>query len=127
MSPTSSQRGKAKQYAGRLAFDPDSGFHIDPEGNRLVTDDGGKSWRYATEADSPHNHRYQKKLQVVDSTANKLLELQLEHGREKAEELMREQHPHHFDVQPDDAHFDGVLSDPDHIAETITSHTDAYA
>ncbi len=114
-------------YAGRLAFDPETEFHTDPDGKPVVTDDGGKTWRYAVEADTSHNHRYEERVLGVDGTANTLLELQLEHGREKAEELLREQQPHHFDVQPDDAHVDGVRHDPDPVAETITSHTEAYA
>jgi hypothetical protein len=114
-------------YTGRLSFDPETEFHTDPDGKQVVTDDGGKTWRYAKDGDTPHNHRYSERSLTVDGTANVLLELQLEHGREKANELMLEQHPHHFDVQSDDAHADGVKHDPDAIAETITSHTEAYA
>jgi hypothetical protein len=47
----------------------------------------------------------------------------LEHGRDKAAELVE---PHHFEVQPDDEHFGGVRFDPDTKAETITGHTEAY-
>jgi hypothetical protein len=113
----------SQPYTGRLAFDPETGYHTDPEGVPVVTDDAGATWRYADESDTPHNDRYQQAVAVIDGTANKLLELQLEHGREKAAELVE---PHHFDVQPDDAHFDGIRFDPDHVAETITSHTEAY-
>lgn len=140
----------AKAYSGRLAFDPDTGFHTEMvegtvnvpvqlddgtwgnetqtalvPGKPVVTDDDGKTWRYATDADTPHNDRYATAPLTIDGTANKLLELQLEHGRVKAEEIMREEDPHHFEVQPDDPHFDGIRSDPDHVAETITSHTEA--
>lgn len=114
------------RYKGRLAFDPDSGFHIDPTGKKVVTDDGGKTWRYAKVADTPHNDRYQQTIAVVDSTANKLAELSIEHGRMKAEAIIREEQPHHFDVQRHDAHFDGVRSDPDPVAAVVTSHTEAY-
>jgi hypothetical protein len=110
-------------YTGRLAFDPETGFHTDPDGAPVVTVDEGKSWRYAVDSDTPHNDRYQERIAVVDSTANQLAELQLEHGRDKAAELVE---PHHFEVQPDDEHFGGVRFDPDTKAETITGHTEAY-
>lgn len=113
----------AKAYSGRLAFDPETEFHVDVDGKPVVTDDEGKTWRYATADDLSHNDRYQQAVAVVDSTANRLAELSLEHGREKAAELVE---PHHFEVQPDDAHFGKVKTDPDHVAETITSHTEAY-
>lgn len=119
-------------YSGRLSFEADHdsphyGFHTDLDGNPVVTEDEGKTWRYAEEGDPSHFERYHQRFATVDGTANRLLELQLEHGREKAEELMREEQPHHFEVQSDDPHFDGVLSDPDHIAEKITGHTEAWA
>lgn len=117
----------AKAYVGRLAFDSDTEFHVDPDGKPVVTDDQGLTWRYATDADTSHNARYQEQAVAVDSTPNVMLELQLEHGRVKAEEIMREQHPHHFEVQPDDAHAAGVKTDPDPVAETITSHTEAWS
>lgn len=141
-----------KAYTGRLAFDGVTGFHramvegtvnvpVENEdgtwgnevqktlvpGDPVVTDDEGKTWRYATDADTPHNDRYQQSVAGVDSTANHLAELQLEHGREKADEIMRAEQPHHFELQPDDPHFGGLRSDPDHLAETVTSHTEAYA
>lgn len=112
-----------KPYSGRLAFDSETGFHVDADGNAVVTLDEGATWQYAEENDTPHNDRYQKSVAVVDSTANQLAELSLEHGREKAAGLVD---AHHFEVQPDDPHFGGIRSDPDHVAETITSHTEAY-
>lgn len=116
----------AKAYVGRLAFDPDTEFHVDPDGKPVVTDDAGVTWRYATDKDSSHNARFQQQALAVDGTPNVLFELQLEHGRVKAEEIMREQHPHHFEVQPDDDHAGGVKTDPDDVAETITSHTASW-
>lgn len=110
-------------YTGRLAFDPETGFHVDDEGTPVVTLDAGKTWQYAGADDTPHNDRYQQAIAVVDSTANQLAELSLEHGREKAADLVDQ---HHFDVQPDDAHHGGIRFDPDHVAATITSHTEAY-
>ena len=117
----------AKRYDGRLAFDPETGFHLSEDGDPVVTDDAGKTWRYAEEGDPSHLERYHERHAAVDSTANRLLELQLEHGREKAAELMRDEHPHHFEVQPDDPHADGLKSDPDHVAAKVTSHTGAWA
>lgn len=96
-------------YSGRLAFDSDSGFHVDPRGKKLVTDDGGKSWRYAKRGDPSHQARYHSNYVVIDSTAN----------AETPE-------PHHFGVQDHDAHYGGILSDPDVVAEKITSHTESY-
>jgi len=142
----------AKAYSGRLGFDPETGFHTEMvegtvnapvqledgtwgnevqttlvPGKPVVTDDEGKTWRYASAEDTPHNDRYATAVLSIDGTDNRLLELRLEHGRVKAEELMREEQPHHFEVQPDDPHFATVLVDPDHVAETITSHTEAYS
>lgn len=114
-------------YSGRLSFDPDTLFHTDPDGNPVVTEDGGKTWRYATESDPSHFDRYHQNFVAIDSTANKLAELQMEHGREKAEELMREQHPHHYEVQPDDPHFAGVRSESDVKSPKLTGHTDAWS
>lgn len=110
-------------YKGRLAFDPDTEFHIDPEGKPVVTDDGGKTWRYAKDDDTSHNARYQKRLLVVDSTANAFAELAYQHGKDAAASMVE---PHHFEVQPDDAHAGGVKFDPDDVAETITGHTEAW-
>ena len=116
----------AESYSGRLAFDPDTHFHVAEDGRPVVTEDGGKSWRYAEDGDPSHYDRYHQQFAQVDTTANQLGELQLEHGRVEAERLLREQQPHHFEVQPDDAHFAGVRADPDHVAETITGHTEAW-
>jgi hypothetical protein len=138
-----------KAYTGRIAFDPDTETHREMipgkvnvpvqlddgtwgnttedslvPGELVVTDDGGKTWRYAEDGDPSHNSRYQEQVVGVDSTANQLLELSLEHGADRAAELVD---AHHFEVQPDDPHFGGVKFDPDPVAETITGHTDAYA
>lgn len=104
-------------YSGRLAFDPDSGFHIDPKGRKVVTMDHGKTWRYAKVSDSSHNLRYAKRYLVVDTTANAV-----------------DPEPHHFQVQPHDDHyhpdpeknFTNLKFLPDHAAAAQTSHTDAY-
>ena len=99
----------AKKYSGRLAFDPDSGFHLAENGKKVVTLDEGKTWQYATAADTSHIERYQERVVEVDTTAN-----------------AAEPEPHHYEVQADDPHFAGVRSDPDVVAPTLTSHTEAY-
>lgn len=108
------------EYHGRLAFGED-GFHVDPDGNRVVTDDGGKTWRYAKKDDPSHLERYHERFVPFDSTANHMADLALEHGRERAEEIMREEHPHHFS-EPVPG---GLIHHPDDEAETMTSHTEA--
>lgn len=45
-------------YSGRLAFDPDREVHTDANGAAVVTEDGGRSWRYADADDVGHNERY---------------------------------------------------------------------
>lgn len=97
------------RYEGRLAFDPDAGFHTDAKGRRVVTVDEGLSWRYARRSDTSHNARYQQRVLLVESTANQATP-----------------EPHHFEVQPGDAHYDGLVADPDVVAATVTSHTEAY-
>lgn len=99
----------AKAYSGRLAFDPDSGFHVGEDGKNVVTEDEGATWRYARAGDPSHIERYQERVIAVDTTANA-----------EAPE------PHHYEVQADDPHFAGVRSDPDAEAPVLTSHTDAY-
>lgn len=130
----------AKRYSGRLAYDPETNFHLAEDGRQVVTPDGGETWVYAKSGDPSHLDRYHVRHVGVDTTANKLGELQLEHGRVKAEELLREQQPHHFEVQPGDPHFEegaadpttGTIThsrpkaDPDHVAAVVTSHTDAW-
>lgn len=96
-------------YTGRLTFDPDTGFHTDAKGRKVVTLDGGKSWRYARHSDTSHQARYQRQTVVVDATANAV-----------------EPEPHHFEVQPGDPHAAGVKSAPDVEAAAVTSHTDAW-
>lgn len=129
-----------KSYSGRLAYDPETDFHTDAEGTPVVTPDGGETWVYAEADDPSHHDRYHQAYANVDGTANRLLELQLEHGRVKAEELMRDEEPHHFEPSPDDPHYQQgardpvtgevthtrVASDPDHVAATVTGHTDAW-
>jgi hypothetical protein len=51
---------KRGQYSGRLAWDHDTGFHLDTKGRRVVTDDEGKSWRYAKRGDQSHHERYHR-------------------------------------------------------------------
>lgn len=115
-----------EQYRGRLAFDPETNFHTDNEGRQVVTPDGGQTWYYAEDGDPSHFERYHKRFAEVDTTANAVL------GMDPSE--AREAHPHHFEVQPDDPHYDGsqqnktaLLYDPDVEAAKITSHTEAYA
>lgn len=117
-------------YEGRLAFDSDSGFHVAVNGRRVVTDDGGKTWRYARRGDTSHNARHQQRAVTIDSTANRLAELTLQQGGVIAAEQVD---PHHYEVQTDDQHFDhsapGLTSlkhDPDVDAAIVTSHTKAY-
>lgn len=124
------QRRKRGPYTGRLAFDPDTGFHTDPQGRKVVTDDHGRTWRYAEKLDPSHNARYQQQVAVIDTTANEFAELEFRHGPDVAARMVS---AHHFEAQLDDAHFDHaapgktkIKFDPDVVAATVTSHTDAY-
>src|SRR5512146_2181544 len=94
------------EYSGRLAFDSASGFHLDPDGNKVVTEDGGKSWRYAKRRDKSHLERYSKNVISFRGT-----------------NLEEHPEPHHHEVQPEDPHFGGLIFDPDPVAHAITSHT----
>lgn len=131
-------RKRAGEYHGRLTFDPENNFHTDDDGNTVVTEDGGKTWRYASDDDDSHFDRYHQQFAGVDGTANRLAELSYEHGRERAEEMLREEQPHHFEPQEGDPHFaagarseSGVVthtrttSVPDQKAATLTGHTDS--
>ena len=120
-----------KSYKGRLAFDPDLRMHVDEEGKPVVTEDDGKTWRYAVEGDLTHIARYQQRIVTIDSTANELAILAFKHGEEQANEMVS---AHHWEATPDDEHYDENAEgksnpqlDPDDVAETITSHTEAYA
>lgn len=137
-------------YEGEVLFDKDSKSFVsekgeplttpdggetwrtaDRLGERVVTDDAGQTWRYAREDDESHNARYHRQYAVVDTTANEFALLAAQHGLEEAEQLVS---PHHFEAQPDDAHFDASAPgkarptvDEDDLAARITSHTEAYA
>lgn len=99
---------KRGAYTGRLAFDPDSLFHTDKQGRRLVTVDEGKSWRYAKLGATSHNARYQTGVAhvVTPTTA-------------EAFEAGDPAHAHHEMIGPGPSH-------PDVIAPVQTSHTDAF-
>lgn len=95
-------------YVGRLAFDSDSAFHIDPNGWPVVTDDEGKTWRYATPDDTSHNARYHTGvLHAVSPTT------------QEAFEAGDPAHAHHDVWEPGVSH-------PDVTAPVQTSHTAAY-
>lgn len=118
------------RYTGRLAIDPDTGFHIDPKGRKVVTLDGGLTWRYARRSDTSHRARYEEDIKVVDSTANEHARRVVAHGPLRANELVS---PHHFEVQPGDAHYNAWAPNktrtrlhPDAVAPMVTSHTDAW-
>jgi hypothetical protein len=129
---------KTKSYSGRLAFDSDSGFHIDEDGKKLVSEDGGKTWRYASDSDPSHLERYHQRFVTVDGTANEPAAIALQALGDEApievrEALRAQISPHHFGVQPGDAHYDPdnpgkakLSHDPDSIAPKLMSHTEAY-
>lgn len=107
-------------YVGRLAFDSSSGFHIDPKGFSLVTDDAGKSWRYAVKGDQSHQEKYHERVVPLIGTT--------------------ENDPHHLFPTPDDPHYCAgatdpetgqttntrLINSPDDVAPLETSHTEAY-
>lgn len=95
------------RYVGRLAFDPDSGFHVGEDGRKVVTDNAGSTWRYATRKDTSHQERYHERVAVFSPTT--------------------EVDPHHVAPPGSDPHSAGLLSDPDGVAAKVTSHTEAYA
>lgn len=95
------------RYVGRLAFDPDTGFHVGEDGRKVVTDDAGSTWRYATRKDTSHQERYHQKTAVVNGTTDA--------------------DPHHHSAPGDDPHSAGLIWSPDQAAVFETSHTKAYA
>lgn len=114
------KRKPSGPYSGRLAFDSVSGFHLDPKGFPVVTDDAGKTWRYAVKGDESHQEKYHKRVVTVAGTGDS--------------------DPHHTFPTPDDPHFDAGATDPesgkttntrlinsqDDVAPLETSHTEAY-
>lgn len=113
-------------YTGRLAFNPDTGYHMDDRGRHVVTHDGGRTWRYAKRSDLSHQGRYEQQKVTVESTHNFHLSVLGGHGPDEAERRTRVEHPHHYEVQDGDPHKDGLKHDPDAIAPFVTSHTDAW-
>lgn len=105
---------------GRLAFDPDTGFHLAEDGSPLVTEDGGKTWRPKTDSDPTHWERYHKRGVIVKGTTDS--------------------DQHHIHPIPADPHFvEGATNDrgqlthtritfdPDPVAAKITGHTESWA
>lgn len=126
-------------YTGRFEYNPDTHMHEDGNGNPVVSEDDGKTWRYASEDDLSHFDRYHERFAEMETTDYTLLKLAVKHGKDKAEEIMRAEHPHHFEVQPDDAHYEeGATNDKDEVTHTrtksipnsrsatVTGHTDAW-
>lgn len=134
MRRLSLRRAPRGAYTGRLTFDPDTGFHTDPDGHNVVTDDAGRTWRYATKTDTSHNARYSQRVVGVDTTPNLWTQIAVEHGSGIANTRVQMEQPHHFAVQPIDDHYDSAAPsltrlkfDPDEVAATLMSHTEAYA
>lgn len=120
-------------YVGRLTFDPDTLSHADSNGRRVVTDDGGATWRYARRGDPSHNARYERNALEIDTTPTVLARLAVTHGEEEAHRIMRAEQPHHYETQVTDEHYDLVARDltrpkrdADVDAVTVTSHTAAW-
>jgi hypothetical protein len=119
-------------YVGRLGWDSGQEFHTDASGEHfVVTDDEGKTWRYAEAGDSSHNTRYQKNALTVVSTAVRHAELVFDHGVDEANAKID---THHFSPNPADPHFyqdapgyTRLVSHPDAVAPRVTGHTEAYA
>lgn len=103
------KKAPSGRYHGRLAFDPETDFHLAEDGARVVTKDGGKTWHYAGAEDKSHFERYHERFVEVDSTAN-----------------AADPEPHHYGVLATDPHVNGLIFDPDKDAATVTSHTEAY-
>jgi hypothetical protein len=104
-------------YTGRLAFDGDTCFHLDPDGYKLVTDGKGH-YTYAAPDDPSHFDKFHKRLVVVQGTTP--------------------DDPHHVEPLPDDANVLAGSLDPANgrtiapvipnvEAPTATSHTEADA
>lgn len=114
------KRTPSGPYVGRLAFDSPSGFHIDPKGFPVVTDDAGKTWRYAAAGYKSHQEQYHERVVALIGTTDT--------------------DPHHFFPTPDDPHFCAgatdpesgkttntkLINSPDESAPFETSHTEAY-
>jgi hypothetical protein len=124
-------------------YNTDGSYSVSREvtviGAQVVTKDKGKTWHIATEEDESHFDRHHEAFAGVDGTANRLAELQLEHGREKAEEIMRAEQPHHFEPTKDDPHYEEGARDsagavthtrtrstPDAKSVKATGHTEAW-
>lgn len=114
------RKAPSGSYVGRLAFDSDSGFHIDPNGFRVLTEDGGQTWRYAVEGDLTHQQRYHQRS----------VELRVTTSADAHHVWPTEDDPH-FSVGATDPDTGAVTNtrvtnSPDSVAVTETSHTEAY-
>lgn len=103
------------------------------EPHKVVTDDHGKTWRYATESDTSHNSRYHQASKVVTQTVDWAV------GPDGVP-VKRAGDEHHYQAQPGDPHYElgatnskGIVTNtrvqflPDDVAAKATSHTEAYA
>lgn len=106
----------AEPYVGRLACDGEGNLLADEgeyKGVGVYHDVESNSFKFVEDGGFSHNQRFHQAVAVIQGTT--------------------EDDPHHFEAQPDDAHYDptapGKARDrfhPDAVAATQTSHTEAY-
>ena len=97
----------ADTYAGRLACDG-LGNLLAEDGRPVAYDDG--DFVYVQLGEPSHNERHHQAFVQITGTTG-------EDG---------ENQPHHFAPTDDDPHKDGVKFLPDRLAESATSHTEAW-
>jgi hypothetical protein len=111
-------------YRGRLVADGNGNLLADEgprEGEPVAYHDG--SYIFIKPGELSHNERHHENFAGVVLTQTEDPDAP---GYAGDEDDPTEGNEHHFAVQEDDPHYNGVRNDPDKVAARITGHTDAY-
>jgi hypothetical protein len=108
-------------YHGRLACDGSGNLLASDAGDWPVAYHDG-SFIFIGIGEPSHNARHEQNLVEVAAT---VAADQVPDNPELVN-VTDTDNLHHFEVQPDDPHFEGVQTNPDSIAPLATGHTDAY-
>lgn len=109
-------------YSGRLASDGQGNLIADegPRAGEQVAYDEGQ-FIYVAKGEPTHYQRHHQNYTEMTGTVDESMT-----DDPELVNVSEDENQHHFGVQRDDPHYDGVQVDDDRIAAVITGHTEAY-